>query len=106
MKLLLDECLPVEVRRHLPGHDPFTVDFMGWKGVRNGRLLGLAATDGFEAMITTDDGIAHQQNPATLPISVVILVAQSNRLRHLLPLLPELLRVLNHLPPRSITYVR
>ena len=39
MKLLLDENLPHALRLELPGHDCYTVAFMGWSGVENGALL-------------------------------------------------------------------
>lgn len=52
MKLLLGENLPHQLRLELPGHDCFTVAFMGWRGVENGELLRRAASDGFEAFLT------------------------------------------------------
>jgi predicted nuclease of predicted toxin-antitoxin system len=54
MKLLLDECIPHRLRLHLSGHDAYSVAYMGWGGIKNGRLLALAAADGFEALVTTD----------------------------------------------------
>jgi predicted nuclease of predicted toxin-antitoxin system len=78
MKLLLDECLPVELRHHLAGHEVVTVTYRKWKGIRNGRLLGLATADGFDALITTDLGMEHSQSPAALPRAVILLHADSN----------------------------
>jgi len=43
MKFLLDENLPHDLRHFIPGHEVFTVAFMGWAGVKNGDLLQLAA---------------------------------------------------------------
>ena len=43
MKLLLDENLPHALRRELPGHDAFTVQYMGWSRAKNGQLLAMAA---------------------------------------------------------------
>jgi len=76
---------------------------MGWSGVKNGRLLALAAAD-FDAFITVDKNMPYQQNLASLPISVVLLDALSNELTALLPLVPNLERALSSLTPR--TYVR
>src|SRR5678816_2903407 len=101
MKLLLDECLPVDLRLFIPGHDVETVEYRGWKGTKNGKLLALAAGDGFEAFITTDAPIEHQQNPATLPIAVVILHPQSNDLMDIRPLVPRLLQRLSSAITRS-----
>lgn len=38
-RVLVDECLPVQLHRWLDGFDVRTVEFMGWKGLRNGELL-------------------------------------------------------------------
>lgn len=70
MKLLLDENLPHDLRYFLPGHQVFTVAFMGWSGVKNGELLGRAAAEGFDALLSLDSGIAYQQNLHALPCSV------------------------------------
>ena len=45
MRLLLDESVPVRLKRHLPSHSVRTVVEMGWSGVRNGDLLKLAASN-------------------------------------------------------------
>ncbi|WP_058558019.1 DUF5615 family PIN-like protein [Thiohalocapsa sp. ML1] len=104
MRLLLDESLPRRLREHLPGHRVETVATMGWSGYRNGRLLAVAAAE-FDALITADKNMPHQQNPATLPLSVVILDAPSNELSKLLPLVPQLRAVLGNLPVRRFVRV-
>jgi hypothetical protein len=53
MRLLLDESTPVKLKRHLPGHEVRSVVEMGWSGVKNGKLLVLAAAN-FDALITVD----------------------------------------------------
>lgn len=106
MKLLLDECLPVELRHELGSHEAVTVTYRRWKGIRNGRLLGLAAAEGFDALITTDLGMEHSQSRASLPVSVALLHAESNSIDDLLPLVTPLLAVLSTLPPRTFAHVR
>ena len=103
MRLLLDESVPSRLRRSLIGHEVRTVVEMGWSGVKNGKLLALAATE-FDAFITVDKNLPYQQNLTMLPVAVVVLDAVSIELHALLPLLPELERVLSSLAPR--TYVR
>lgn len=102
MKILLDENLPQRLRALLPGHNVVTVNFMGWKGVENGALLKLAARDGFDLLITQDAGMKYQISPAAVPISVAILVAPSNTLEDIEPLLPELLERIAAQAPRTI----
>lgn len=104
MRLLLDESVPSRLRRALPGHEVRTVVELGWSGVKNGKLLVLAA-GGFDVFITVDKNLPHQQNLSTLPIAVVVLDAASNELAALLPLMPELLQTLASLEPRSCTRV-
>lgn len=64
---------------------------MGWASVGNGELLRRAAAQ-FDALLTADQNIEFQQNLTTLPLAIVVLVAHSNRLESLEPLLPEVLR--------------
>jgi len=78
---------------------------MGWTGKENGELLRLAA-EHFDAFLTADQNLEHQQNVAALPISVVVLIAPANRIDSLLPLLPALLQALETLQPRQLVHVR
>ena len=105
MKVLLDECLPLDLRFRITGHDVFTVTYMGWAGIKNGRLLLLAAGGGFDALVTTDAGVEYQQNLATLPVAVVILDAASNELPELALLVPQLTARLGSLTPRTWIHV-
>lgn len=104
MRLLLDESMPRRFRRALPAHTVKTAVEMGWSGVKNGALLALAAAE-FEAFITVDRNLPYQQNVAVLPIAVVVLVAHSNELQALLPLVPRLEEVLVMLQPRSLVQI-
>lgn len=104
MRILLDESLPRTLSRLLAGHHVQTVTQMGWTGLSNGELLRQAA-DSFDAVLTADQNIEFQQNLTALPIAVVVLVAPTNRIESLQPLLPELLRVLAVLQPRQLVRV-
>ena len=77
---------------------------MGWAGVKNGALLSLMAGE-FDVFLTSDQNIPYQQNTATLPVALVILVAPSNRLDALEPLVPKVLAILPSLQSGSITTV-
>jgi len=76
----------------------------GWSGKENGELLRLPA-DSFDVLLTADRNLEHQQNLTTLPISVVVLVAPTNRIESLTPLVPELLDLLKALPPRRLVHI-
>lgn len=66
--------------------------------------MTLAATK-FDAFLTTDQNIEFQQNLSTLPIAILVVVAKSNRMKDIQPLVPEILMALNHLPPKSLRKV-
>ena len=73
MRVLLDEMLPVSVRGLLPRHDVVTAAFAGLGGLPNGELIRRAISAGFDAIVTLDRGIAHQQNLARHPIAFVLI---------------------------------
>jgi Domain of unknown function (DUF5615) len=62
MRILLDECVPVQVRNALVGHDVPTVQQMGWSGVGNGELLQRAEQSGFDLFVVADKNLRYQQN--------------------------------------------
>jgi hypothetical protein len=92
MKILLDECIPRKYS--LPGYECHTVPEAGLAGKKNGLLLDLAEKAGFEIFVTMDRGLEYQQNLAGRSIAIVVLRRESNRLVDLLPLVPDLLRIL------------
>jgi len=104
MRILLDEDLPRRLADLLIGHEASTVQRSGWSGVKNGDLLALAASE-FDVLLTMDQNLEFQQNLTALPIAVLVVEAASNRLEHLLPLVPAILRELNHIPPKALRKV-
>jgi hypothetical protein len=75
VKVLLGEHLPHRLRHHLGAHDVFTVDFMGWSGLKNGELLRTAEARGVEVFVTGDKNITYQQNLAERRMAIVVLSA-------------------------------
>lgn len=59
MRVLLDENLPLDVAKSLPGHEVTTVHALGWDGLQNGALLDRAA--GRCAFVTMDANLKFQQ---------------------------------------------
>ena len=58
------------MRHLLTGHDCISVQKRGWKGIKNGALLELAASD-FDLFITSDQNIRYQQNLLGSTIAVL-----------------------------------
>lgn len=104
MRILLDESLPRNLVTLMVGHEAATVRAAGWSGVKNGQLLALAATQ-FDVFVTADKNLEFQQNLAALPIAVVVLVVRSTRIQDIEPLVPGLIELLAHIPPRVLRRV-
>lgn len=104
MRILLDESVPGPMSRLLVGHEAISVQKRGWSGVKNGKLLALAAAE-FDVLLTADKGIEYQQNLQTLPIAVLIVLAKSNRMKDLTMAIPEVLAALQTLAPRTLQKV-
>ena len=85
-RVLLDEMVDERLAGHLPeGVEGATVKDMFWESRQNGELLRLAADTGFDAMLTLDKNMQHQQNEATLPLPVIVMhpPPQSQRFKDL-----------------------
>jgi hypothetical protein len=101
LKVLLDENLPHQLRRELPGHDVFTVAFLKWAGIANGELLRLAAAEAFDVVITNDRGLEYEQNLDSLPVAVIVILTPANTIEAIRSIVPELLTVLGRIQPRE-----
>ncbi len=99
MRVLLDECVPRPLKRDLPEHSVSTVMEMNWRGFENGELLALIREAGFEAFITVDQNLVYQQNLRAAGLRVIVLVARTNKLQDLQPLIPSLRDALTRLQP-------
>ena len=98
MRVLLDECVDRRILQHLAGHQVTTVSKCGWAGIKNGRLLALAEKE-FDVLVTMDRNLSFQQSLPKFGIALVVLRAHSNRLRDLLPLVPEIVAAISSAKP-------
>ena len=101
MRILLDHCIDWRLARSLRAHDVKSARDMGWQALKNGALPAAACRD-FDCLVTVDQNIKHQQDLAKLPLAVVVRVAPSNRLTHLVALVPALEKVLASLAPKTV----
>ena len=87
MRILIDECLPKKLKLELPEHFVQTVPEAGWAGKQNGDLLSLAEIE-FDVLLTNDQNMEHQQNLEQFDLAFVVLVAPTNDINELRPLMP------------------
>jgi predicted nuclease of predicted toxin-antitoxin system len=105
MKILLNECLPRQLRRELPNHDVTTVAAMGSAGTKNGALLRLAGDAAFDMLITIDGNMEYPQHLRMLNMTVVLLAAPDNRLATVRPLMADLLAILTRIHAGDVVRV-
>lgn len=105
MRLLLDECVPRTFKRDLVGHDVWHVADMGWSSKRNSELLRLMVAERFEALLTVDQNIEFQQNVRASGIGVIVVLARTNRVQELRPLVPQILKAVAKLAAGELARV-
>lgn len=95
MKLLLDENLPKRLKLDFPDHEIYTVRDKGWDGKKNGELMRLMVDENFDALLTFDKNLQHQQNFKKYTIPVLVLNASNNTYLTLKDLVPKIKEVLS-----------
>ncbi len=97
MRLLLDENLPKRLKLDFAAHEIYTVRDKGWNGIKNGELLQLLIDSSFDALLTFDKNLQHQQNFEKYTITVFVLSAKINSYEELTKLAPQVKGYLNNL---------
>lgn len=78
---------------------------MGWSAKENGELLALMVAEQFQGLITVDQNLAFQQDVSRAGVAVLVLVARTNRLEELKPLVPALRSALESIRPGELRRV-
>ena len=89
MRILIDACLPVELKALLEGSEVKTAREMNWQQLDNGELLEKASGH-FDVLLTMDKSMPSQQVVARYPLAVLTIKAISNRMADLAPLVPQI----------------
>ena len=92
MRILIDESLPRYLKQVLVEHSAFTVQEMGWAGIRNSELLAKANSN-FDVLLTADKNLRYQQNLSGLALAIIVF--PSNRLSVVKTLVPQVKEVLS-----------
>jgi len=104
MKVLLDECLPRKLKREVEADFVQTVPEAGWASKKNGELLRLAETV-FDVLLTNDQNMEHQQNLKNFDLAFVVLIALTNDIADLEPLIPAANKALKTIKAGEIKYI-
>jgi predicted nuclease of predicted toxin-antitoxin system len=101
MRVLLDTCVPKRLGRDLPGFEVLHATEIGWSDLDDGPLL-TAIAGSFDALVTVDRNLPHQQNLDARPFAVLLLRAPSNRYTDLARLVPKLRAALKRAAPGQL----
>jgi len=104
MKVLLDECLPKKLKREVQADVVRTVPEMGWAGTKNGALLRLVERE-FDVFLTNDQNLEHQQNLKQVDLAIIVLVALTNDIEDLKPLMPVANEAIRTIGPTEVRYI-
>ena len=104
MNILFDQGVQKKLRQHLPGHEVRTAYEAGLSELENGDLLRAAEKD-FDVLVTCDSNIKYQQRLSDFDIALVVLRAFTNSLDDYLPLVPQLLTILDVIEPGKVEYL-
>lgn len=104
MNLLFDHNLSRRLRKHLTPHYVRLTREEGWNELENGDLL-IIAQEEFDALLTTDANIYHQQKVASYDIAVIVLRAFDNNYDSLVVLMDDVLKTLETILPGQTLYL-
>jgi predicted nuclease of predicted toxin-antitoxin system len=103
MKILLDECLPLDFRHSFP--DAHTAQYAGLKGTKNGELLRAAEAAGYDVLLTVDQRLPRDHDLSGKNLSVILIRSRTNQLEDLLHLLEPILQALDAIQPGQAVIV-
>ena len=75
LRILFDQGTPRPLRRFLAGHTVDRSSEKGWAELANSALLDAAEREGYELLITTDQGIRYQQNLVGRSLAILVVRA-------------------------------
>jgi len=104
-RVLFDENVPRKLRRDLPEFAVRTVQEERWAGFKNGQLLQRASGT-FDALLTVDQRLRHQQNVAKFNIGVVVVETDDTTLPNLQLMLPDIRAALNRVRHGQVIVVK
>jgi hypothetical protein len=103
MLILFDHGTPRGIARALEGHTVKEARAQGWDTLSNGDLLKAAEDAGFDALLTTDKNLPHQQNLQGRKLAIVVL--SNSRWSLVRTVLFDIAAAVNTAQPGSYTLV-
>lgn len=106
MRVLLDECLPVDFRQSFAGMSRVHVSGPGFKGKKNGDLLQATENAGYDVFLTADQGLRHHAHGGTRTLAVIVLSTPTDQLDDLRLLVDSMLYAMANIAPGPIVTIQ
>jgi hypothetical protein len=100
--VLLDECVPFDLRMLLGGDEVFTCRFMKWNGLSDPDMLRRASQQ-FDIVITCDKGLPDQRPSGA---NIAIIVISPCEYKYLKPELSRIRSAIDMVQPGQVVTVR
>ncbi len=105
MRVLLDACMPQDLRHEISGHEVQTAHFAGLADLDDGDLLD-AIAGRFDALVTADKNMPRQHVIAGRPFCVVLVRTHHNLLDELKLLAPRIQQALMSAQAGEVVEIR
>jgi hypothetical protein len=103
VRVLLDEFVPRRLKHELVGHDVRAAPEMG--SASKPRRVTTARRARIRLFLTVDRKLQHQQSLSTLRIAIIVMLARTNTLLDLRPLIPDVVQTLLTVKPGQTVVV-
>jgi hypothetical protein len=103
MKILLDNNIPNQLRRHFFPNLVFAARSLGWDRIPDGDLIRAGESNQFDVLVTADKKLFHQQNDATPKIALVVI--GGTKKRAVLKVADSIVAAVNSSTPGSFAYI-
>ena len=106
MKIVLDECVDIKLKRYLVGHDVSTVRELQWRGLKNGKLLTACVNGEFDVLLTVDKQMRFQQNMEKYNVALIVIDAYSIELPSLTTFISKIEEAIMYLEKGKVYVLR
>lgn len=102
MKILLDHNMWPGLWSHLEQHEVESTRRKGWQEIRNGELIRLAESDGFEAILTFDRRFVEELGGEEFHLRILVLRRREQNRSRLVRVVPDILATLDRMSPGQV----
>lgn len=105
MRVLLDNNINPRLRAHLDGHECVHCSELGWSDLKNGELLRHCEEAEFDALLTVDSNMRHQQRLEGRRIALVVIAGYRTTLPHILSVIDQLRETILEIEPGEVRVI-